>query len=453
MKFSDFAMNFLLKFEKHLNQRDYQSKEKNSEKNKKDSIIFHRFLYFHKMVPQITNPYVAALILSMGAMDVGLGMVYPAFTTTAVAEKFDLNLAEQTMFNVGGLLAAIVGSLGVNFFVTKYGKRLSGLFSGIYATWMWIMLGLSVNKGMLFAFRCLSCLSIGLFTTIVPPFLSEIAPEERKYFFGFINQIAISFGFLFVTVIGAYLNWDVVAYICAIPNFLIAAGIMFIPEKRESIVQVSFLEVCKFHKAMFIGFLFMFFLQFTGVQPVMSNMQTILEKANLSISVQVIGIIANIVQLLTTIVSAFIVDRLGNFWCWTISSAGQMIAFILLCLHQKLNLPTAVFMVGLYLEQFMYGVGSGPIPFACATVQLEMQYRSTAMAIIVAENWAITAVVNAIWPYMQKALTLGYAFLFFAGMMVLSLIFGFVIFWKKDPSADGNIDNKEEDDKDGVESL
>ncbi|EAY03290.1 major facilitator superfamily protein [Trichomonas vaginalis G3] len=396
------------------------------------------------MVPKIQNPYINALILSMGAMDVGFGMVYPAYTTTAISKRFDLSLTEETMFNVGGILSAIVGSLAINVVVNKFGKRVSGLFSGLYATIMWILLACSVNKGMLFTFRCLSCLSIGLWTTIVPAFLSEVAPENRKYFFGFVNQIAIAFGFLFVTIIGAYLKWEVVAGICAVPNFIIAVLIMFIPEKEQQTAEpVSWAKVCSYHKALFIGFLFMFFLQFSGVQPVMSNMEKILSKANLSISIQVIGIIALIVQLITTCISAIIVDKLGNYLCWMISSVGQLIAFVLLCLHQKKNLPTWVFIIGLFLEQIMYGVGIGPIPFACATVQLEMQYRATAMAITVSENWALTAFVNLIWPYMEKAMTLGYAFLFFAGMMVLSIIFGIVIFGNKLDQEPPALDNKD----------
>ena len=90
-------------------------------------------------------------------------------------------------------------------------------------------------------------------------------------------------------------------------------------------------------------------------------------------------------------------------------------------------------------------MGNGPIPFARATVLLEPQFRSTAMAIIVAINWALTAGINAIWPTLQEKMSLGFAFLFFACMMVLSLIFGFIVVRNLDLRDKTVLDNESEE--------
>ncbi|EAY08482.1 major facilitator superfamily protein [Trichomonas vaginalis G3] len=299
---------------------------------------------------------------------------------------------------------------------------------------------------MLFTFRCMSCSSIGLYTTFVSPFLAEIAPDNKKYFFGFINQIANAIGFLTVTIIGAQLNnFRKVAFICSVPNIVLCIGILFIPEKPQSTQRATVCATCKYHKELFIAFLFMFFLQFSGIQPVMSNLGEILNRANLGDKGHKMGIYATATQLVTTLIFAFIVDKVGNFIMWEISAAGEMIAFVLMCCHQKLNLPTWVFLLGLFLHMLSYGMGNGPIPFARATVLLEPQFRSTAMAIIVAINWALTAGINAIWPTLQEKMSLGFAFLFFACIMVLSLIFGFIVVRNLDLRDKAVLDNESEE--------
>ena len=379
-------------------------------------------------LPQISNPWICGCLLALGGVDMGFGLVYSSFTLTAITNEFNFSETESIWFNVGGILAAMVGALAINPLVGKFGKRYCCFASAIYGTIVWILLGVSVNKVMAFIFRVLSGTTIGLYSTICPTFISEVAPLSHKYLFGFMNQIGIAIGFLVVTILGASVSWRITSYVCAFPSVILAFTILFIPEQQTTIVKASTSHLFKFKKQLFIAFLCMFFLQFSGINAVMSNMQIILETANLSISSSLIGILTNVVQLLATIISATLVDRLGNRICWIISAAGQLVAFVLMCLHQVLTLPSWVFMVSLFLEQLTYGVGTGPIPFAASAELFRIELRAPAMAVSTAENWLLSAIVCLIWPYLEKALTLGYAFLFFAGVQVLSIIFGVIVF-------------------------
>ena len=47
------------------------------------------------MALTISNPWIGALILAMGAMNVGLGMVYPSYTTNQLEENFNLTKTEK----------------------------------------------------------------------------------------------------------------------------------------------------------------------------------------------------------------------------------------------------------------------------------------------------------------------------------------------------------------------
>ncbi|EAY05118.1 major facilitator superfamily protein [Trichomonas vaginalis G3] len=382
-------------------------------------------------IPKISNPYVCGILLTMGGVDMGFGLVYTSFTLTAISNKFDMNKLQSTWFTCIGLLAAMVAALIINPFVNRYGKRWTGFITAIYGVFAWVILGLSTNKAMVFVFRALSGMTVGFYSTICPTFIAEVAPVERKFLFGFMNQIGIAIGFLIVTVLGIYVSWQAVSIICAFPSFILACSFLFIPEPEIAAVTVSCSHLLKFKKELFIAFLCMFFLQFSGINAVMSNMQIIITNAKLTISTSLIGILTNVIQLISTILSAIVVDKLGHRICWIISSLGQLISFVLLCLHQKVNLPSWVFMIGLFLEQLTYGIGTGPIPFAAAANLFRVELCANAMAVSTAENWLLSTIVCLIWPYLESGLTLGYAFLFFVGIQVLAIIFGVIVFKPK----------------------
>ena len=391
-------------------------------------------------LPQIENPWICGCLLALGGVDMGFGLVYSSFTLTAITNEFNLTDTESIWFNVGGILAAMVGALVINPLVGKFGKKYCLFGSAIYGTICWVLLGVSSNKIMAFVFRILSGTTIGLYSTICPTFISEVAPIDHKYLFGFMNQIGIAIGFLVVTVLGIAVSWHTTSIICGVPSMIFILTALLIPEQQTTLVVASTGHLIKYKKELFIAFLCMFFLQFSGINAVMSNMQIILESANLSISSSLIGILTNVVQLLATVISAGLVDKLGNRVCWIISAAGQLVAFVLMCLHQKLELPSWLFMIALFLEQLTYGVGTGPIPFAAAAELFRVELRAPAMAVSTAENWLLSAIVCLIWPYLEDALTLGYAFLFFAGIQVLSIIFGLIVFIpvSKDAEKDEN---------------
>ncbi|EAY20746.1 major facilitator superfamily protein [Trichomonas vaginalis G3] len=372
----------------------------------------------------------------MGGINMGLGLVYSSFTLTPITDRFGLTKTESTMFNVVGYLCAMIGSIFITPFVNRFGKRWTGFCVAIYGIIVWIVLGLSQNKPMVFVFRGLTGMTIGLYSTITPSFIAEVAPAGKKNLFGFMNQIGFAIGFLTVTILGALISWRYTSIICCFPSVIIACGILFIPEQENKAIKVSIGQVCKYKKELLIAFLCMFFLQFSGINAVMSNMQIIITNAKINISTSVVGILTNIVQLIATCISAVVVDKLGTIACWITSASGQLIAFLLLCLHQKCALPSWVFMIGLFLEQLSYGIGTGPIPFATASNIFRVELRATAMSISGAENWGLGTLVVLIWPYLESGLTLGYAFLFFLGIQILSIIFGSIVFRKSTEAKD-----------------
>jgi MFS family permease len=171
----------------------------------------------------------------------------------------------------------------------------------------------------------------------------------------------------------------------------------------------------------------MFFLQFSGINAVLSYLETIIRESGIDVSVSVLSISANCVQLVATFVAMVVVDRFGQPLCWCVSASLQIIAFILLALQQLCGLSGSVFICGLMLEQLGYGVGIGPVPFALSAQLFEPETVAGVMPIGTAANWITCAVVSFIWPPIQEAIGMGWGFVIFVGMLVMALLFGIFV--------------------------
>jgi len=391
----------------------------------------------------IKNPFLSGIIIATGGMNFGLGMGFCSPTLSAITKEFSLSPKESSFFNFCGFLAAIVGSIAITFFVKKFGKKLSSFGSSLFALASWISLGLAQNKEVLFIARLCVGLTIGIFSMVSPVFIVEVAPPNKKGQFGFMNQIGCSLGYLYLTICGCFFTWRQISFLCGLPVLIQALFVLGIPEPISSVLKASFSQLFKFPKQLAIAFGLMFFLQFSGINAVISNLETIIVTANLTVSTFVVALLANISQMIATILASIVIDKYGHRFCWSLSSIGQLIAFIMIGLHQLLKLDSSIFITGLFLEQLAFGVGTGPIPFTKAAEIFKVEVRSSAMALITSIQWALASIVVFIWPVMKEYLKLGWSFMSFGGIALFSLIFGIYVLDPVQDVDDESSDNEE----------
>ncbi|OHT03359.1 major facilitator superfamily transporter [Tritrichomonas foetus] len=383
-------------------------------------------------IPKISIPIISGLLLMMGGISTGLTLAYPSPASSDLIAKFDLSSIQNTMFNVSGLLAALAGAVVINIIIPIIGKNSALLLTAFINFGSFLGIGLSNSMWLIFFMRCLNGMTLGCFSTICPVYLCEIAPEEKINSYGFLNQIGLSIGFLLPSLFGFFSDYSQNALLCMIPSVILFLGCIFIPSiKQQEAVKVSPLNVFKFPKEFIIAVLLMFFLQFSGINALLSNLETIITNSKIDMNTSLVAVIANIVQICSTIFASFLVDRFGNKICWIVSTAGQAIAFILLCLQQKLNLPGPVFLVGLFLEQLTYGIGTGPIPFSLTSQLFPVEVKPSAMGICTGISWAFSAIICFLWPVMEDGMGLGYSFLFFACVSLLAVLFGVFLIQSK----------------------
>ncbi|KAH0790735.1 major facilitator superfamily transporter [Histomonas meleagridis] len=387
-------------------------------------------------VPEINIPIISGIILMMGGFAMGLTLAYSSPTLDEIQTQFKLSSMGRSMFVACSPLAGFVGSPLISILViNRYGKNVAGVIAGFIGAFAYIGMGLSQVTWLLFLMRVLTGMSnLGFYSAICPVYLAEIAPEGKSGFYGFLNQVGLCLGFLFSTIFGFFAKRSLLAYICSIPSFIFMIGIIFIPSKdNQAKIKTKFSLIFKYKKKLVIAFFCMFFLQFSGLNAILGNLQPIIESSKVGMESKYVALIANIVQVIATFVATFLIDKLGYRLCWIVSTIGQFIAFLLLFFQQQFTLAGAMFMVGLFLEQFAYGIGTGPIPFSYVSQIFNSEVRSIASSLATACSWLLSAIVCFLWPVLEDAMN-NYSYIFFAVLLLASAIFGFfaIVNTKKD---------------------
>ncbi|OHT12363.1 major facilitator superfamily transporter [Tritrichomonas foetus] len=379
-------------------------------------------------IPKLKIPIIIGLILMMGGTCTGLTLAYASPSAAYIIEKFKLTSMQNTWFNVSAFICAIVGAVSINAFIPKFGKPVCTFVGTIFYALSFCIIGVAEKFWLLMLFRCINGFTCGFYSTLIPCQLAENSPPGKINLYGYLFQIGLAIGYLLPSLFGFFSDYRQIAFLCMIPPLILVCGSLFIPRiESENVSKVSPFVVFKYPKQLVISFLLMFFLQFSGINALMSNLEPIIINSKIGASPSLIATIANLSQILLTIVSAFIVDKLGNKFCWISSAAAQLLAFILLCLQQKLNLHGAVFMVGLFIEQMGYGFGTGPIPFSLAAQLFPPDVSAVAVGLATGISWVLSSTIVFLWPVMESGMGLGYSFLFFAGVSLLSVIFGIFV--------------------------
>ena len=394
-------------------------------------------------VPTISNRSGAALVATLGSILMGTVMSFTSPTIAQISALFGLNSVQETMFNVCATMCATAGSLLINFAVPKIGRRICSIVTGAAGFVFYLGLSWSNTIWVAYFMRCCVGITAGFCATVFPAYVCELAPVEKRGLFGYINQLTTAIGFMLPTCCGFGNDWRLTARLCSIFPAVSCILSFFLPDlqmdkkalendleshcgdgESKYVEKGGFCAVFENKKNVFVSICLMFFLQFCGVQAIISNLEPIIVQANLGINPSVVAVCANIAQLIANVIAAFIVDRWGRKQCWLLSSAGQLAAFILLTAYDLARLPPGVFIAALFCEQLFFGVGTGPVPFMRTAELFSDAVRSSAMALFTAINWIFVVVVVFIWPYMRDGMGLGYSFLFYACVMVLAILFG-----------------------------
>jgi len=401
------------------------------------------------------------MIIFLGPMTFGAILCYPSPSFKAIQKRY--NLKEDSLvwsfYNSISSLTAIVGPFVSNFVLKwqKGSQRNTMFFLALSGIVFWLLNCLTkVNIWLGIIDRGFLGVVMGAFSSLDPMYLVEIAPKGASGFFGSLNQIGIVVGVILFDFVGPSMSYIALNFLGAGIDLLLSLLIWILPQFLDSNgkndlelndqddnqdvgVQASPTitspgqKLCqgKNFGLLCIGFGLMFFQQFCGINAIITNLASIMDSAGMKMDGNYQAGIATSSQLIAVIVSSLVVDKFGRRKVLVTSTIIILVFLLIFGLNEKFHWTNVLPLLCIFLYQFGFGLGMGPIPWFIIPEYFNSDVRSLATTLVSASNWIFAFIIIFLWPLLKKGFGFFGAIIFFAIVTFVSILFE--IFIVRDP--------------------
>lgn len=366
------------------------------------------------------------------------------------------------------LYGTVVGSLIGGWPADRFGRKATLLWIGVLYFVGAVGSGLATNVSLFIAARVIGGLGIGISTVVAPLYISEIAPPKYRGRLAGMFQFNIVFGILIAFVSNALLAgigenaWRWMLGVAAFPSLLYALLCFGIPESPRWLLgrrgdRAGGLEVLqriqpdaskadveaeadeimaassektssarfwtrRLRKPILLAILIAFFNQLSGINAILYFAPRIFELTGLAAKaalLQSIGI--GVTNLVFTFVGLWLIDRLGRRTLLFIGSFGYITSLGLVA-WAFFTQHFAIVPVCIFAFIAAHAIGQGAVIWVFISEIFPNRHRAEGQALGSFTHWIFAALLTTFFPKMVSALPPGYVFSFFAGMMVLQLI-------------------------------
>ncbi len=355
-----------------------------------------------------------------------------------------------------GLIGAVVGALFTGRITDYLGRKKVILASAfVFATGA-VWTGLAPTVTQLMISRFYLGLAIGVSSFAVPLYISEISPTKIRGTLVSMFQLLITVGIL-----AAYLSdnafadnnnlecWRPMLWVGVIPAAVLFVGMFFLPETPRWLMskgredeakkvldriedpefidasmaamksdmaidaeQAGWREIFKpwLRNALIIAMGIMFFQQFVGINTVIYYSPKIFLAAGFEGAEAAIAasVIVGVVNVLFTILSLFIIDKLGRRKLYFIGVTG--IFFALICMGLGFMLPGAgkwFLVISMLVYIAFFAISLGPLGWVLITEVFPTRVRGLGASIGSLSNWGFNTLV--VWTFFKMASAIGNA--------------------------------------------
>ena len=366
------------------------------------------------------------------------------------------------------LYGTVVGSLLGGWPADHFGRKATLLWIGVLYFIGAVASGLATSVTMFIVARVIGGLGIGISTVVAPMYISEIAPAKHRGRLAGMFQFNIVFGILIAFVSNALLAgvgenaWRWMLGVAAFPSLLYALFCFGLPESprwllsrkgdRQSALEVlqriepniSKAEIAaqadeiyaassqqgssgsfwtkRLRKPILLAILIAFFNQLSGINAILYFAPRIFELTGLGAKaalLQSVGI--GLTNLVFTFVGLWLIDRLGRRTLLYIGSFGYITSLGLVAWAFFTN-HYSIVPVCIFAFIAAHAIGQGAVIWVFISEIFPNRHRAEGQTLGSFTHWIFAALLTTLFPRMVASFPPGYVFSFFAGMMVLQLI-------------------------------
>ncbi len=193
-------------------------------------------------------------------------------------------------------------------------------------------------------------------------------------------------------------------------------------------VKSSFFDK-KYRKVIYLAFMVAFFNQVSGINFILYYAPEILEKAGLAAKESLLNSIAiGGTNLIFTFVGLYLIDKLGRRTLLILGSLGYIISLAMVAYAFKTHASPPFLMAFLLFFIASHAIGQGAVIWVFISEIFPNKIRAMGQSFGASVHWVFAALITLITPvFLDNKNGLlkdkpEYIFIFFAGMMVLQLI-------------------------------
>ena len=330
----------------------------------------------------------AAFVAYIGSFLQSYSISIIAGSLLFISEEFQLTPIDQGKVASSILLGAILGTIVSGKLADSLGRRPTISL----ATLIFLIVALSsvwVNSfGRFIAMRFITGIAAGVSSMVVPMYLAEVAPSEKRGGFVSVYELSIAIGILAAYVSGYWASliedWRSMYLVSALPAAMQLVFLFFLPEspkwlilsygKKEGLPSKALFSP-RFFRILIIGVVLSAFQQLTGFNVVLIFTPKIFCEAGFITRTHTtfVFIFIGLVHVIATLVSVFLIDSLGRRKLLIFSQGGVLATLVLLILsfsidNLMLSVASIISMVAFLLHRdWAYCLGSyfRNFPFTC----------------------------------------------------------------------------------------
>ncbi|TCC53488.1 sugar porter family MFS transporter [Kribbella capetownensis] len=415
------------------------------------------------------------LVIAIGSFLFGYDTGVVSGALLFIKEDFSLNAFEQGAVVSVLLFGAIVGAPLVGRVADRLGrKKTLCLVALVFAAGIAIA-ALAGSYPMLLIGRVIMGLGVGGVSALVPTYLSEISPAQIRGRVLTLNQLLITVGLLVSYLVDLAFasseNWRAMFAVGLIPAVGLALGSLWLPESpawlmnhgkveqtRSLIASVAgddaanqtidrykregkerehaeaeqtsdrkgarVLTAPRLRAAVVVGLTLAVLQQFAGINTIVYYAPTIMQKSGLSASNSILySVIIGVINLVTTIISLRLVDRVGRRPLLLVSLTGMLVSLVGLGFAFVAGWPPVLILVFILLYIVAFAIGMGPVFWVLLGEIFPRQDRAAGVGAGSTVNWTANLVVSLAFLPLVSAIGQGQTFWLFAIVCAIGVWF------------------------------
>ncbi|HMG32910.1 MAG TPA: sugar porter family MFS transporter [Blastocatellia bacterium] len=423
-----------------------------------------------------TFVYVAAVFAALGGLLFGYDTGVISGAEIFIKNVFQLSAFAQGVIVSGVLIGAVVGALSGGRLADRYGRRRVLIVTSIIFGLGSIMSAVATSPGSLIGGRIVVGLAIGLASTTVPVYISEVSPARARGWMVSLFQLAITVGILCAYLVdyafAASGGWRWMLGLAVVPALIFGLGMIVLPESPRWLAQHGHTDTARdvlgrirdeedarkeLHEiedslkqqvqsgtwaellgasvrpALIVGVGLAVFQQVTGINTVIYYAPTIIQSAGIPSASGAILATAGIgvVNVLMTIISMRLVDRMGRRPLLLTGILGMAVTLTVFGLAFRLSINggalawIAVISLMAYVASF--AISLGPIFWLLISEIYPLKIRGLAQGTAATFNWGSNLVVSLLFLPLLEAIGPSWTYLLYALLALAAFAFSYYL--------------------------